>query len=432
VTIDQQPIKFQIRTTWMHRTSQLGIIAYMQEGAVSPPLERTVKDLRQFGIDALQELSGPTEFLTGLKQEILGAEIYVYTPKNQVIRLPAGATPIDFAYQIHTDVGHSCRGALVDGHWTPLNRPLRTGEQVQILTRDHAGPRYDWLSTHLHYTSSTMAKAKVRRWFRRKPPRYQIKLGRQQLGRVLDRMALKIDDLSPLVKRLGYQSKEDLYRDIGSCDLAMERVLPELLAVFGETHLPAVCQKEPLDIPVTGAGSMEKTFALCCQPTSGDDIVGYILDSRNVVEIHRSDCATFLDYLERDQTRLVLVKWGRACETYPACMDIHAHDRPYLLRDVWNIVFEEGINVSEVDVQVNRAQDARIRVCIDIEDWLQFHRVLARIEDLPGTIRIQRRAPSDNARPPATKRPRPPTRPDAGRQRQSRIPLFSWLLSGQA
>lgn len=430
VTIDQHPIKFQIRTAWMHRTSQLGIIAYMREGsAVSPPLERTVEDLRKFGVEAVEELSGPAEFLTGLKQEILGAEIYVYTPKNEVIRLPAGATPVDFAYHIHTDVGHSCRGALVDGHWTPLNRPLRTGQQVQILTRNHAGPRYDWLSADLNYTSSTMAKAKIRRWFRRKPIRFQIELGGQQLGRVLDRMALHIDDLAPLVKRLGYQSKEDLYRDIGSCDLAMERVLPDLLAAYSATHLPPLCQNGTSDIPVTGAGSLGKGMALCCQPQPGDDIVGYILDSLNTVEIHRSECQVLLEKLEQDQTRLVLVKWGRSCETYPACMDIHTHDRPFLLRDVWNIVFDEGLNVSDVDVQVNRAQDAHIRICIDIEDWLQFHRVLARIEDLPGTIQIRRRTSLD-ARPPAAQRPRPPIRPEAGRRNWFRVPLLSWLLGG--
>ena len=430
VTIDQHPIKFQIRTAWMHRTSQLGIIAYMQEGsAVSPPLERTVEDLRKFGIEAIEELSGPAEFLTGLKQEILGAEIYVYTPRNEVIRLPAGATPVDFAYHIHTDVGHSCRGALVDGHWTPLNRPLRTGQQVQILTRDQAGPRYDWLSADLNYTSSTMAKAKIRRWFRRKPTHFQIELGRQQLGRVLDRMTLHIDDLAPLVKRLGYQSKDDLYRDIGSCDLAMERVLPDLLAAYSATHLPAVCQNERSDIPVTGAGSLAKSLALCCQPQPGEDIVGYILDSLNTVEVHRSECHVLLEKLEQDQTRLVLLKWGRACETYPACMDIYTHDRPFLLRDVWNIVFDEGVNVSDVDVQVNRARDAHIRICIDIEDWRQFHRILARIEDLPGTIQIQRRTSTD-ARPPAAQRPRRSTRPEAERRNGFRVPLLSWLLGG--
>jgi RelA/SpoT family (p)ppGpp synthetase len=428
VTIDQHPIKFQIRTAWMHRTSQLGIIAYMQEGStVSPPLERTVEDLKRFGIEASQELGGPTEFLTGLKQDILGAEIYVYTPRNEVIRLPAGATPIDFAYHIHTQVGHSCRGALVDGHWTPLNRPLRTGEKVQILTKDHTGPRYDWLSADIHYTQSAMAKAKIRRWFRRRPPDAKIELGRRQLHRVLDRMALHIDDLAPLVKRLGYSTKEDLYRDIGGCDLAMERVLPEILAIYGETHLPTTCYNKPSDIPVIGTGSLSKSFALCCQPQSGEDIVGYILDSQNVVEIHRSDCKTFLDQLEEDQSRLVMVKWGRTCETYPACLGIHAHDRPFLLRDVWNIIFDEGINVSDVDVQVNRAQDAHIRICIDIEDWLQFHRVLARIEDLPGMIHVQRRSSMEPRQSPP-KRPGKPSRRAPQTRTRLRVPLLSWLL----
>jgi RelA/SpoT family (p)ppGpp synthetase len=439
VTIDQHPIKFQIRTMWMHRASQLGIIAYMQEGPgtgapglrrdASVPLKQTVEDLRKFGVEAVEQLSGPAEFLTGLKREILGDEIYVYTPKNEVIRLPIGATPVDFAYYIHTDVGHSCRGALVDGHWTPLNRPLRTGEQIQILTKGQAGPRYDWLSVDLNYTQSTLAKAKIRRWFRRRSSRHQIQLGRRQLDRVFDRMAMQVDDLSPLVKRLRYQSEKDLYRDIGRCDLTMERVLPELLSVYSETHLPAVCHNETSDIPVTGAGSLGKSFALCCRPHSGDDIVGYILDPRNVVEIHRSDCQVLLGKLEQDRKRLVRVKWGRAHETYPACMEIHSHDRPFLLHDVWNIIFEEGINVSDVDVQVNRAEDANIRICIDIEDWLQFHRVLTRIEDLPGTIWVRRR-PSPDMQRSAEQETEATQSHAAERRSRLRVPLLSWLLGG--
>jgi GTP pyrophosphokinase len=401
VFIEQLPIKFQIRTMVMHRTSQLGIIAYMQEGeewpTASPALKETVDHLKQFGIEATRELSDPVNFLSSLKGEILGDEIYVYTPKHKVIQLPVGSTPIDFGFRIHTDVGYRCRGALVDGHWVALNRPLRTGERVEILTVDGVGPRFEWLNAELKYTRSPLARTRIRRWFRRRPEGNKIALGRQQLFKIVDRFALDVVDFSALGRRFGYQDEQELFRDIGGCDLALEPVLPELLQVYGESQLPEACSYGTSDIPVTGVGSLGKRLASCCRPQSGDDIVGYILALDHTVQVHRSDCSVFLGKMVEDGTRFVEVKWGRVCETYIACMEVHAHDRPFFLRDVWNIISEEGLNVANVDVKVNRAKDAIITVCVDVEDWIQFNCILVRIEDLPGTISIRREVLPDGA-----------------------------------
>lgn len=397
VTIDQHPIKFQIRTTWMHRTSQLGIIAYMQEGEYStanPALQQTLEDLRRFGTEAAEELSTPIEFITGLKREILSDEIYCYTPKNEMIRLPVGATPIDFAYRIHTMVGHTCRGALVNGHWVELNRPLRIGDRVEILTMEGQRPCYHWLNPDLGYTQSTLAKAKIRRWFRRRPDDERYQLGKQQIARLLKRLAVEIEDLAPLAKRLGYTSTDELYDAIGGCDLALERVLDEMLLTEDALPHPEACESPPEGLSVIGVGSLQEQFAACCQPQPGDDILGYILHTQQDVEIHRSDCPTLLAKLDQDRTRIMPVKWGPACETYPATLAIHSLDRPFLLRDVWNIISNENINVSDVKVDVNRAQDATISITIDVTDWHQFHRILVRIEDLPGTIWVRRQAPS--------------------------------------
>jgi GTP pyrophosphokinase len=433
VTIDQHPIKFQIRTTWMHRTSQLGIIAYMQEGewsAANPALTQTLEDLRRFGSEASEELSTPLEFISGLKREILADEIYVYTPKNEAVRLPAGATPLDFAYRIHTMVGHNCRGALVDGRWTALNRPLRSGERVQILTIENGGPCYNWLTPELGYTQSALARAKIRRWFRRRPDEIRIETGRRQFARVLDRLALEVDDLSSLAKRFGLQDQADLYREVGGCDLAIERVLPELLQIYGTLQLPEMCDAEPTSLAVTGLGSQHGQFAQCCQPQPNEDLVGYIHSTPQSVEIHRSDCKELLQRLEHDRARLMPLRWGRACETYQATMGIYAHDRPFLLRDVWNIIFEEGINVSDVDVHVNRAQDATVVISIDVENWLQFHRVLVRIEDLPGTIWVKRQ--TTPATPLSAREWRQAAHtPTDKRHRRPRGPLFSLRFLGR-
>jgi len=382
----------------MHRTSQLGIIAHMQEGewpAATPALKQTVDDMRQFGLETGRELADPVEFLTSLKGEILGNEIYVYTPNNKVIQLPVGSTPIDFAFRIHTDVGYHCRGALVDGHWVPLNRPLRTGERVEILTVDGVGPRFEWLNPDLGYTHSPLAKGKIRRWFRRRPDEERIALGRRQVRQAVERLALDVADLSALVKRMGYQNEGEFFGDVGGCDLAMERVLPELLDLYGESQLPPI-HNGATGISVIGVGSLDKYLASCCRPQPGDDIVGYIPDCQHAVEVHQSHCPVFLNKMVEDKTRFVGVKWGPVGETYMACMQVHARDRPFLLRDVWNIISEEGINVANVDVQVNRAKDATITICIDVENWLQFNCVLARLEDLPGTIAVRRR-PSPTA-----------------------------------
>jgi GTP pyrophosphokinase len=346
--------------------------------------------MRRFGVEAIQEIVDPVEFLTTLKAEALGDEIYVYTPKNKVIKLPLGATPVDFAYQIHTDVGHRCRGALVDGHWAPLNCSLHTGERVEILTVDDAGPRFDWLIPELQYTRSPLAKGKIRRWFRRRSDDEKLRLGRQQLYRIIERLSLEVDDLTDLIKRTAHQSEEELFRDIGGCDLAIERILPELLRLYGESQFSLASESGAPSVPVTGTGGLGTSFALCCHPLPGDDIVGYILPSQRTVEVHRSDCTTFLDKVIEDRTPFVEVKWGQARETHLACMEIYSLDRPFLLRDVWTIISEEDINVSDVDVQVHKAQDVTTIICIDVEDWLQFNRILVRIEDLPGMIRVRR------------------------------------------
>jgi len=433
VTIDHHPIKFQIRTTWMHRTSQLGIIAYMQEGEYStanPALQQTLEDLRRYGTEAAEELSTPIEFITGLKREILADEIYCYTPQNETIRLPVGATPIDFAYHIHTDVGHACRGALVNGRWADLNRPLRIGDRVEILTREGQGPCYHWLNPDLGYTESTLAKAKIRRWYRRRSPGERYQLGKEQVTRLLQRLAVDLEDLTPLAKRLGLPTVDDLYDSIGGCDLALERVLDEMLLTEDLLPRPEKCQSQPEGLSVIGLGSLQGQFAPCCQPQPGDDIVGYILNNQHDVEIHRSDCPGLLAQLDLDRARRVTVKWGPRCETYQATLVIHSLDRPFLLRDVWNIISDENINVSDVQVDVRRAQDATISVRIDVTDWRQFHRILVRIEDLPGTLSVRREVTSGAEQgTPTTVRQSERTLSDDSHKRSRRAP-FSWRFLG--
>ena len=392
VFIDRQPVKFQIRTLQMHRTAQLGIIAYMQEGSWSgthSTLTETVKALGSLSVEALGGLDDPVELLNTLKAEALESEIYVYTPQNEMIKLPVGSTAVDFAYKVHTEVGHQCRGALVDGRWTALNRPLRTGERVEILMDDKAEPCFDWLNPDLGYTKSSTAREKIRRWFRRHPQGFKIRLGRCQLRRVIDRLSLDAMDLTALAKRWGCETNRDLFRMIGECQISLQDLLPDLLAVYGRAQLPMLNHGQVQE-SIIGAGSLSRDVAACCQPQPGDDIVGYIDPTGHHVQVHSSKCPFFLKKMIVDRSRYIAVHWGRLSETHIECAEIRAHDRPFLLHDIWNILYDEEINVADVDVQVNRSQDARIVICIDIASWIQFNRVLTRIEDLPGAIRVCR------------------------------------------
>ncbi|MBN1584075.1 MAG: bifunctional (p)ppGpp synthetase/guanosine-3',5'-bis(diphosphate) 3'-pyrophosphohydrolase [Anaerolineae bacterium] len=392
VFIDRQPIKFQIRTAQMHRTAQLGVIPNMQEGGrknAHQTLQETIDNLTSLSGEAINNLDDPLEFLNTLKAEELQSEIYVYTPQNEMIKLPVGSTPIDFAYKVHTEVGHQCRGALIDGRWTPLNRPLRTGERVEVLMSSEAEPSFDWLNPDLGYTKSPTAREKIRRWFRRHPRDVQIVLGRDQLCRVIDRLALDASDLKPLVKRWGCKSEREFFLLIGGCQIAIEDVIPDLLDVYGKSQLPLIGHSKAQE-SIIGVGSLSNTLASCCTPKPGDDIVGYIDPATHLVEVHRSKCPDFLTKMVQDRSRFIAVRWGKVSEMHLACMEIVAHDRPFFLRDVWNILYDQGINVAQVDVQVNRARDATITICIDIESWIQFNCVLTQIEDLPGTIKARR------------------------------------------
>ncbi|MBN1933853.1 MAG: bifunctional (p)ppGpp synthetase/guanosine-3',5'-bis(diphosphate) 3'-pyrophosphohydrolase [Anaerolineae bacterium] len=392
VFINRQPVKFQIRTPQMDRTSQLGVIAHMQEDGwrnTHSTLKETIDALNSFGEEGLSSVDDPMQVLNSLKTEELQAEIYVYTPQNEMIKLPVGSTPIDFAYRVHTEVGHQCRGALVDGHWTPLNRPLRTGEHVQILTSQEAKPNFDWLNPDLGYTQSPTAKEKIRRWFRRHPQGVQIALGRQQLRRITDRLSMSVDDWTALARRWGCKTERELFLLVGSCQVPIEGLLPDLLDIYGKSQLPPISSGQ-IEETIIGTGSLAKEIATCCQPHPGDDIVGYISPAQHAVLVHRSDCPTFLLQFERDRSKLIKIHWGKSSATRLACIEIHAHDRPFFLRDVLDILYDEEINIADVDVQVHRSQDAIISIGIDISNWIQFHRVLVRIEDLPGAIRIRR------------------------------------------
>jgi GTP pyrophosphokinase len=245
----------------------------------------------------------------------------------------------------------------------------------------------------------------------------------------LERLAIELDDLTPLAKRLGYTSPEELYDSVGSCDLSLERVLDELLLDKDLLPDPKTCDIEPEGLSVIGLGSLHAQFAACCKPKPGEDILGYILNTQRDVEIHRSHCPMLLAKLDRDRTRMMSVKWGLACETYPATMAIHSLDRPFLLRDVWNIISHENINVSDVQVQVNRAQDATIRISIDVADWRQFHRILVRIEDLPGVIWVRRQLALEQG-PGDSQAHQLGILSPAKSTKKLRVPAFSWRFLG--
>ncbi len=392
VLIDRQPVKFQIRTWQMHHTAQRGLIAFMQEEGwqeTHRSIQETMNALVAMAQEAVSQMENPDEWLSRLRSDELETFIYVYTPKNEMILLPAGSTPLDFAYKVHTEVGHKCCGALVDGHWMPLNYVLRTGENVQILTGEEENPNYDWLNPDLKYARISLTREKIRRWFRRRSAGEQIEWGYQQLWRVARRLALSVTDFSALARRRGLQTEQELMLEVGRCQIMVEHLLEEMVQLYSTVSMPISDEEQTIDT-ISGAGGLELCLSACCRPQPGDDIVGYILLPRHLVQVHRSTCPDFLAQVVRDRTRMISLHWGKTGQTYTLCASIRSDDRPFFLHDVLNIVYEEGVNVAGLELQVNRAQDALIHLCIDVTSWKQLNRVLGRIEDLSGIIEVRR------------------------------------------
>ena len=408
-----EPLEIQIRTWEMHRTAEYGIAAhwrYKDGGAGGGDFEDKITWLRQI-LDWQKETHNGTEFVETLKVDLFSDEVYVFTPKGDVKTLPAGSTPIDFAYAVHTDIGNRCAGARVNGRMVPLGTPLATGDIVEIVTnKAQTGPSRDWLNI----AKTSKAKGKIRQWFKEQRREESIERGKEMLERDLRRMGhevhanLKEERLAEAARKFSYQSADDLLASIGygklSAAMVVGKLVPEKAAekspesVFEEVARPlpgAVrASRSTHGVVVRGIDNVLVRFARCCNPVPGDPIVGYITRGRGV-SVHREDCPNISSMMGEDEGRQVDVSWDMGNATsYPVEIEMEASDSPGLLTGVMNAVLEMKAHVSAVNARTLRNRMALINMTVEINDVAHMNNVIGRLKRLQGVQNVHRARPS--------------------------------------
>jgi GTP pyrophosphokinase len=404
VAQDGKTIEVQIRTFEMHQDAEFGVAAHWRykEGSKSDAsFDRKIAWLRQL-MEWKEDVADATEFINQVKAEVFEDRVHVLTPQGDIIDLPAGSTPIDFAYYIHTEVGHRCRGAKINGRIVPLNYQLKNGDQIEILTAKRGGPSRDWLNSHLGYLKTSRARAKVRHWFKYQNYEENVSQGRTILERELHRLGIHEINYEKLAHHFSFDKVDDFLAAIGRSDISTSHVVNAINKSGGAAEVeeeqwklpvPTTITTTPSDMRIQGVGNLLTTLAQCCRPVPGDkSIVGYITRGRGVT-IHRRDCPNILRFDDERRERLIEVDWDVAGDkTYPVDVQIEAFDRPGLLRDITALVANEKINLSTVNVTTKKKEHtATVFATLEISNIDQLSRVLALIEQLPNVLRAQRR-----------------------------------------
>jgi len=394
---DKRPLEVQIRTAEMHQSAEYGIAAHWRykEGTHRDKLyEQRINWLRNM-MEWRSDVSDAQEFVEGMKTDVFQDRVYVFTPRGDIIDLAAGSTPIDFSYHVHTDIGHRCRGARVNGKLVPLYQELHTGDQVEILTAKRGGPSRDWLNPNLGLVKTQRARSKIKAWFKKQEDEQNLGQGRATLERELQRLGITNINFEKMARELGFKIPEEMFISVGCGDLSVNKVIREIsqaeeTADILEVTIPAQGKKSSTDVvEVVGLKGLLSSMARCCNPMVGDQIVGYITRGRGAT-IHRQDCPNILR--RKDTERLLQVSWGKLEQTYAIPITVKAYDRQGLMGDISTLLQNEGVNIADVSVNFNRSV-ADLSLVVEVRDLTQLSRVLTRIESLPNVVEAQRTKP---------------------------------------
>jgi len=391
---DGKPVEVQIRTVEMDENAEYGIASHWRykEGGIRDQYDERISSLRRV-MEWQQDVDDAQEFVDSMKTDVFKDRVYVFTPHGDIIDLPAGSTPIDFAYHVHTNVGNRCRGAKVNNKLVPLDYTLRTGEQVEILTAKQGGPSRDWLNPNLGLVRTQRARSKIRAWFKKQDQDQNITQGREILVHEIQRLGLPDldeDGLKHLAAQFDRQP-EELYVALGCGDMNIARVVNKLMETKENNDVLVVVPPSSEAVPseavtVLGLKGLLTSMGRCCNPTPGDEIIGYITRGHGAT-IHRQDCPNILRIQDRE--RLVKVSWGENVRTYPVPIRIRAYDRQGLMGDITTLLNGESVNIVDVQVRINKNL-ADLRIVIEVKDIAQLSRMLARIENLPNVLEAQR------------------------------------------
>jgi GTP pyrophosphokinase len=418
ISPDGEPFEIQIRTWEMHQTAEHGIAAHWRykEGReadrADPGFEKKLSWLRQI-MEWQRDLPDAQDFMEGLKVDLFADEVFVFTPKGDVIELPAGASPIDFAYRVHTDVGHRCIGAKVNGKIVPLDHTLQNGDIIEVLTsKQIGGPSWDWLTM----TKTTAAKQKIRQWFKRERREEHITRGKELMEKEIRRRGLDREEvlreewLEDVAHRLSLTSAEELYAAVGYGGITIQYVVQKLIEILERERRRTTLvdleqlQRELRAAPVTpaygrpvegvrvrGVDNVLIRFSRCCNPLPGDSIVGYVTRGRGV-SVHRLGCPN-VRHLSGEPERLIEVAWDKdRPQVFQTALVISAFDRPGLLSDVVNTVAETRTNMSYVNARAGKNKTATIDLVLEITSLEQLRHIQDRIAKIRDVFSVSRTA----------------------------------------
>jgi len=400
ITHTGEPIEIQIRTQEMHRVAEFGVAAHWtyKEGGNDASFDQKLSWLRSL-LEWQSEVGDAESFLNTVKVDLFQDEVYVFTPRGDVINLPAESTPVDFAYRIHTEVGHRCIGAKVNGRMVPLDYALQNGEIVEILTsKGPHGPSRDWLS----FVKSASAKERIRKWFKSQRREENVAKGRDLLEKELHRMHrlslgdLEDDKLLEIANAHKFASVDDFLAAIGYGDLSPHAVVMRMAlsldAPGGDLRtIPLIPHVQPIPrVLVRGEKGVLTTMATCCQPVPGDAIVGYTTRGRGVT-VHRADCINAIN--AQDSARVMPVDWeSDASHLYPVAIKIEAFDRQGLMRDIATVVAENRVNMSALEVHVYDDKTAVVSATVEIDSLAQLSRLMEKLEGVKDVHTVAREA----------------------------------------
>jgi GTP pyrophosphokinase len=402
---ENKALEVQIRTHEMHQHSEYGVAAHWRykEGAAAgrrdPGYDEKIAWLRQV-LDWKDAVADAGEWLQQFKSSLFTDTIYVLTPQGRVVDLPRGATPVDFAYSVHTSLGHRCRGARVDGVMVPLNHPLVSGQQVEIIAVKQGGPSRDWLNPDLGYVHGRHARAKVRQWFKAQQLEQTIAQGRGIVERELARSGMTALNLEAVAHAAGFAKLDDFFAAVARTEINTRQVQTAIQSLVQPDAAPAVDEATVVrqsraagsgsGILIVGVDRLMTGLARCCKPAPPDPIVGFVTRGKGI-SIHRQSCSNVARMKERQPERLITANWGTPRdEVFPVDVVVEAMDRQGLLRDVSEVFSREKINVTAVNT-LSRNLQARMSFTLEVPDLAQLKRALALVRDVHGVLSAGRR-----------------------------------------